>query len=193
MIEEVIIAALWYALAGYFSVASANKIPNKRLGWWGRVFYCQSLLKVLIVSLLHPPLPPQTSSPRHEGYLQLPPQRRPWKERSGGFTPGWLAVWTFKKVTFISYCFSIVLKWVEGQCGSSEGCGNNWDIYWASVRRGRCYNYPQCTATRAFVVWRKICSSWENNYKNVLLNHPKSFSTPSWCTNVFIGILKLIQ
>ena len=32
MIEEVIIAALWYTLAGYFSAASANKILNKDLG-----------------------------------------------------------------------------------------------------------------------------------------------------------------
>lgn len=38
MIEEVIIAALWYMLAGYFSVASANKILDKRLGWWGQAF-----------------------------------------------------------------------------------------------------------------------------------------------------------
>lgn len=43
------------------------------------------------------------------------------KEKSSDFTPGWLAFCTFKKVTFKSCCFSILLKSFEGQCGNSEG------------------------------------------------------------------------
>lgn len=127
MIEEVIIAALWYTLAGYFSVASANKILNKRLGWWGRVFYCQSLLKVLIVSLLHPPSP-QTSFPQHGEDLQLP--SRSCKCANNANPAGWQCR-RLKKVTFKSYFFlnSVEISWwVQGQWGSSEGCGNNWDL-----------------------------------------------------------------
>lgn len=57
MIEEVIIVALCYVLAGYISMASANKMQDSGLGRRGQFIHGLSrLLKVLILPLF--PLDP---------------------------------------------------------------------------------------------------------------------------------------
>lgn len=62
MIEEVIIAALWYVLTGYFSVASANKIQNKRPRWWGQGFsLSESTEGAHFVITYHSQVPPPSS------------------------------------------------------------------------------------------------------------------------------------
>ena len=89
MIEEVIIAALWYVLTGYFSAAGANKIRDKRLGWWGQSFHGQSPLKVLILPLLsvtHPCLPFCSPSPRKRSNSIHTARCSPWSEKPHNYS-----------------------------------------------------------------------------------------------------------
>jgi len=59
MIEEVIIAAICYVLAGYVSMASANTMQDSGLGGRGQFIHGLSrLLKVLILTLFSPRPPP---------------------------------------------------------------------------------------------------------------------------------------
>lgn len=78
MIEEVIIAALSYVLAGYFSAASANKIQNERLGWRGQGFSLPESTggAHFVISVPHPAHPlvssrKMTTSPLWEAEVSL--------------------------------------------------------------------------------------------------------------------------
>lgn len=106
---------------------------TKDSGDEGRLFHCQSLLKVLIVSWLHPSPPHQTHSHSMTNICNLILLTGACSRRMGHTWLVSILDVTFKNDWFLN--FAEISGCLSGQCGRAEAWCSHRNSHWAPVRR----------------------------------------------------------